>query len=138
MATSMSLNNKQKWPFLDLSTVDHLPVAIIFLYICVFSFAILGINQGHNLKFEALIDVRPLTILEGGQVPTGGVNGESFGDDLLKNFSFAVGIKKWTNCPLKRISPLILYLFFAINHLLRYFILYTQKLASQGIYDTFL
>ena len=54
-----------------------------------FSFAILGINQGHNLKFEALIDVRPLTILEGGQVPTGGVNGESFGDDLLKNFSFA-------------------------------------------------
>ena len=54
-----------------------------------FSFAILGINQGHNLKIEALIDVRPLTILEGGQVPTGGVNGESFGDDLLKIFSFA-------------------------------------------------
>ena len=52
-------------------------------YIYVFSFAILGINQGHNLKFEALIDVRPLTILEGGQVPTGGVNGESFGDDHL-------------------------------------------------------
>ena len=51
-----------------------------------FPFAILGINQGHNLKFEALIEVRPLTTLEGGQVATGGVNGESFGDDLLKKF----------------------------------------------------
>ena len=48
-----------------------------------FPFAILGINQGHNLKCEALIEVRPLTTLEGGQVATGGVNGESFGDDHL-------------------------------------------------------
>ena len=67
-------------PFFSL----HLLVIIIFFYIYVFPFAILGINQGHNLKFEALIEVRPLTTLEGGQVATGGVNGESFGDDLLK------------------------------------------------------
>ena len=107
MATSTSLNNKQKWPFLGLSTVDPLTVSAegqefnscftgsfllspsscynyLLIYIYVFPFAILGINQGHNLKFEALIEVRPLTTLEGGQVATGGVNGESFGDDLLK------------------------------------------------------
>ena len=64
-------------------------------YIYVFPFTILGINRGHNLKFEALIDVRPLTVLEGGQEATGGVNGQSFGDDLCKNISLAYFWLRW-------------------------------------------
>ena len=60
-----------------------------------FPFTILGINRGHNLKFEALIDVRPLTVLEGGQEATGGVNGQSFGDDLCKNISLASIWLRW-------------------------------------------